>query len=142
MYFHICSSNEQPLHSMCPKGADSWCKFQRAVVTKTEYDHNSHFHLSEIIMLEVKPIFPDLAHSSLLKKCLHGKNQNPNESVNNITWSRLPKGTFGHSGRSKRCRGRGGRNDSSKNIGPSWPCRLIGNTQNNGYNTCVTRVTK
>lgn len=40
------------------------------------------------------PIFKDLAQPDLLKKCLHGKNQNPNESVNNIIWSRLPNGTF------------------------------------------------
>lgn len=45
-------------------------------------------------MDELKPIFRDLANPELLKKCLHGKSQNPNESVNNIIWSRIPKTVF------------------------------------------------
>ncbi|GFX81891.1 uncharacterized protein TNCV_2570911 [Trichonephila clavipes] len=36
----------------------------------------------------------DLANPELLKKCLHGGTQNPNESVNNVIWSRAPKKTF------------------------------------------------
>ncbi|GFS85759.1 uncharacterized protein TNCV_1663021 [Trichonephila clavipes] len=36
----------------------------------------------------------DLANPELLKKCLHGGTQNPNESVNNVIWSRVPKKTF------------------------------------------------
>lgn len=44
--------------------------------------------------LELKPIFKDLSDPSLLKKCLKGKSQNPNESLNNLIWSRLPKKTF------------------------------------------------
>ncbi|GFT20849.1 uncharacterized protein TNCV_941941 [Trichonephila clavipes] len=38
--------------------------------------------------------FRDLANPELLKKCLHGGTQNPNESVNNVIWSRVPKKTF------------------------------------------------
>ena len=29
-----------------------------------------------------------------MKKCLHGKTQNNNEALNNITWTRLPKHVF------------------------------------------------
>ncbi|GFW07008.1 uncharacterized protein TNCV_3692041 [Trichonephila clavipes] len=36
----------------------------------------------------------DLSHPDLLKKCLHGKTQNPNESFHNVVWSRVPKATF------------------------------------------------
>ncbi|GFY20202.1 uncharacterized protein TNCV_208341 [Trichonephila clavipes] len=36
----------------------------------------------------------DLSHPDLLKKFLHGKTQNPNESFHNVIWSRVPKATF------------------------------------------------
>ncbi|GFX02252.1 uncharacterized protein TNCV_138281 [Trichonephila clavipes] len=42
----------------------------------------------------MRPIFRDLSHPDLLKKCLHGKTQNPNESFHNVVWSRVPKATF------------------------------------------------
>lgn len=45
-------------------------------------------------MLEIKPIFEDLSNHNLLKKCLHGRTQNPNESFNNIIWTRIPKNNF------------------------------------------------
>ena len=36
----------------------------------------------------------DLSKDEILKKCLHGKTQNPNESFNNIVWSKCQKKTF------------------------------------------------
>ncbi|GFV44162.1 uncharacterized protein TNCV_1825291 [Trichonephila clavipes] len=42
----------------------------------------------------MRPVFSDLANPELLKKCLHGGTQNPNESVNNVIWSRVPKKRF------------------------------------------------
>ncbi|KAJ8876486.1 hypothetical protein PR048_020931 [Dryococelus australis] len=39
----------------------------------------------------VKPNYSDLTHTDLLRKCFHGKTQNPNESFNNLIWRRLPK---------------------------------------------------
>ncbi|GFV92025.1 uncharacterized protein TNCV_1894611 [Trichonephila clavipes] len=42
----------------------------------------------------MRPIFRDLSHPDLMKKCLHGKTQNPNESFHNVIWSRVPKATF------------------------------------------------
>lgn len=45
-------------------------------------------------MQEIKYIFIDLTDKGLLEKCLHGKTQNPSESLNNIIWSTLPKSTF------------------------------------------------
>jgi hypothetical protein len=93
-YFHVGSSNENPTHNLCPKGAETWCKYNRSVLLNEEYDHAQHFHLPKIIMAEIKPIFRDLANVELLKKCLRGKSQNPNESVNNVIWTRVPKRTF------------------------------------------------
>lgn len=45
-------------------------------------------------MTLVKPIYRDLSHPDLLKKCLHGKTQNCNESFNNSVWTRCPKRVF------------------------------------------------
>lgn len=93
-YFHVMSSNNEPRHELCPKEPDTWCKYNIAVIEGKEYDHDKHFHLPEIIMSEVKPIFKDLSNPELLKKCLAGKTQNPNEALNNLIWARVPKRTF------------------------------------------------
>ncbi|GFY17543.1 uncharacterized protein TNCV_3518981 [Trichonephila clavipes] len=42
------------------------------------------------------PLFADLSHPALLKKCLGGKTQNPNESLNSLIWKFCPK-TIGSS---------------------------------------------
>ncbi|GFU19001.1 uncharacterized protein TNCV_2347721 [Trichonephila clavipes] len=42
------------------------------------------------------PVFADLSHPALLKKCLGGKTQNPNESLNSLIWKFCPK-TIGSS---------------------------------------------
>ncbi|GFV97803.1 uncharacterized protein TNCV_2021181 [Trichonephila clavipes] len=36
----------------------------------------------------------DLTEKDLLKKCLHGRTQNPNESFNKCIWERIPKTVF------------------------------------------------
>lgn len=91
-YFHVSSSNKKPQHSLCPKGRTSWCKYQRA--ENKSYDHTKHFHLPKEVMLAIKKVYKDLAHPDLLKKCLHGRSQNPNESFNNVLWTRVPKRDF------------------------------------------------
>lgn len=45
-------------------------------------------------MEAIKPIYKDLSMPSLLKKCIHGKTQNTNESLNNCIWERIPKNVF------------------------------------------------
>lgn len=93
-FFHLGSSNEHPAHELCPKGHNSWCKYQKAVLNNEKYDHNQHTHLPQAVMDEIKPIFKDLAHPDLLRKCLHGGTQNPSESLNSVIWSRISKSTF------------------------------------------------
>jgi len=93
-YFHLMSDNENPQHGLCPEGIDSWCKFRTAEATAKGYDHTSHLHIAPAVMERIKPIFKDLADTNLLQRCVHGHTQNPNESVNNIIWSRVPKNTF------------------------------------------------
>lgn len=94
LYTHVQSTNEQPLHILCPQTDDTWCKYNKAIKANNTYDHTKHFHLSPILMQEIKPIFKALCMPELLRKCLKGKSQNPNESMNNFIWARLPKRTF------------------------------------------------
>lgn len=86
LFLHTASSNEYPQHSLCPK--DSWCKYN----AKKDYDHKHG--LPATVINAIKPIFHDLAQPELLHKCLHGKTQNPNESVNNLIWTVIPKRVF------------------------------------------------
>uniref|UniRef100_A0A1B6JFM5 Mutator-like transposase domain-containing protein n=1 Tax=Homalodisca liturata TaxID=320908 RepID=A0A1B6JFM5_9HEMI len=94
LYCHVQSTNDTPLHILCPDTEDTWCKYNKAAKEKTKYDHSQHFHLSPVLMKAIKPIFKSLCSLELLRKCLKGKSQNPNESMNNVIWARLPKRTF------------------------------------------------
>ncbi|KAJ4432440.1 hypothetical protein ANN_21059 [Periplaneta americana] len=51
-------------------------------------------HQHEPVMNAMKPTFRALAKPDLLKKCVHGKTQNPNESLNQLIWKRCPKTLF------------------------------------------------
>ena len=90
-YFHYISTNDQPSHALCD---ESWCKYKKATAEGAQYDHEKHSHILQAIMEEIKPIFRDLSNPELLKKCLHGRTRNPNESLNHVIWSRVPKAVF------------------------------------------------
>lgn len=92
LFYHKSSSDDNPQHGLCPKGAESWCKFQRSLVTGETYKHNNN--IPTVIMEFIRPVFRSLSDTDLLKKCLHKKTQNPNESVNSVIWARLPKTGF------------------------------------------------
>jgi hypothetical protein len=88
IWFHRLSTDENPQHALCDK---DWCGYLKAKAAKAQYKHKP---TPEAIMLTIKPIFKDLANKELLRKCLHGKTQNCNESFNNVIWSRVPKTNF------------------------------------------------
>lgn len=92
IYLHKISMDDKPRHELCPKGENSWCGYQRALVTGEEYSHKHS--VPEDVMKELKTIFRDLTSKELLKKCVHGRTQNFNESLNNVIWTRIPKNTF------------------------------------------------
>ncbi|GFV48569.1 uncharacterized protein TNCV_5068541 [Trichonephila clavipes] len=84
IYFHKLSTEDNPQHALCPLGEDSWCGYNRSIVTGEFYIHKHS--LPESILLKVKKVFRDLTENDLLKKCLHGRTQNPNESFNKCVW--------------------------------------------------------
>lgn len=92
-YCHMCSTDKDPMHMFCPKGADSWCKFEKHIACVKKKPDIFH-HKSSVpieVMKYIKGIYADLSAPSLLKRCLSGKTQNPNESFNSVIWKFCPK---------------------------------------------------
>ena len=50
--------------------------------------------LPKHVLDAIKPVFEALTKDDLLKKCLHGGSQNPNESFHHLIWERCPKTVF------------------------------------------------
>ncbi|GFV76304.1 uncharacterized protein TNCV_4524671 [Trichonephila clavipes] len=94
-FVHCCSSNQNPMHGQCPTGKDSWCKYKQALCDGKVYVDKTA-GLSNSVVKAIKPTYLALCDQELLKKCLHGKTQNNNESFNNVLWSVLPKEIFVH----------------------------------------------
>ena len=67
-------------------------QFQKDKIDGTDLYKNKH-GLPIDIRKEILPIYYALTKPELLKKCLHGKTQNANESFNGIIWNRIPKAT-------------------------------------------------
>ncbi|GFY30334.1 uncharacterized protein TNCV_4065841 [Trichonephila clavipes] len=82
VYFHIRSSNEEPLHSFCPVGPNSWCKYHNQVLEGSVETFRHSNKLPVAVMDAIKPVFNDLSQPKLLQKCLGGKTLNNNESIN------------------------------------------------------------
>ncbi|KAJ4447696.1 hypothetical protein ANN_09704 [Periplaneta americana] len=78
--FHISSSDDKPNHGLCPEGRNSWCKYNKAKATGEQFAHKRP--LPHTIVEVIKDVFRDLSDIQLLKKCLLGRTQNPNESIN------------------------------------------------------------
>ena len=80
-------------HRYCPKSIDSWCKYQKDILTG-EKTYKDHVNLPVAIKKEVEPIFKDLSSEALLSKCLDGLTQNNNESLNAFIWKKCPKNVY------------------------------------------------
>ncbi|GFT97194.1 uncharacterized protein TNCV_3858491 [Trichonephila clavipes] len=94
IFLHKISTDENPQHGFCPSGPDTWCRYKKAQLENKVYHHKHKLPVA--VVKAIRPIFRDLSDPELLKKCLHGNTQNPNESINNVIWSRVPKKTFVH----------------------------------------------
>jgi hypothetical protein len=84
--------NDKPQHGVCPGDGDSWCKFKNSASSVVAYEHK--YSLPAVVVDAMKPVFRDLAGVDPLKKCFHGKTHNPNEHVNSVIWTRIPKTVF------------------------------------------------
>uniref|UniRef100_A0A0B7AFL1 Mutator-like transposase domain-containing protein n=1 Tax=Arion vulgaris TaxID=1028688 RepID=A0A0B7AFL1_9EUPU len=88
IYFHKLSTDQKPIHNLCKIG---WCPYKEAVTANKEQNYKHKNNLPAAIMDVIKPVFRDLSHPDLLKKCLDGYTQNANESINSTIWRYCPK---------------------------------------------------
>ncbi|GFV19643.1 uncharacterized protein TNCV_478691 [Trichonephila clavipes] len=92
---HSCSTDDEPMHWFCPTNPNTWCKYNAAINNNLQnYKHKPS--VAKAVRDVIKPVFADLSHPALLKKCLGGKTQNPNKSLNSLIWKFCPK-TIGSS---------------------------------------------
>lgn len=52
-YFHISSSNQTPMHALCPNDDDdddTWCKYNKAKKCGEVYEQTKHFHVPAATM--------------------------------------------------------------------------------------------
>ena len=85
IYFHYRSTDKDATHSFFDK---QWCKYLQAE-NKNKFKHVSSIPMA--IMDVICPEFKALVNTQLLKKCLEGYTQNPNESLNSVIWKLCPK---------------------------------------------------
>ncbi|GIY08120.1 uncharacterized protein CDAR_429331 [Caerostris darwini] len=85
---------ENPQHSYCPVGPESWCKWCKceAKGTLETFEHPSA--LDDEAQEILKPIYEDLTADDLLERCLGSNTQNNNESFNSCVWQLAPKHQF------------------------------------------------
>ncbi|GBM22791.1 hypothetical protein AVEN_196145-1 [Araneus ventricosus] len=84
IYFHMRSTNNEPLHSFCPAGEESCCKYNQAVSKGTAETFHHKNSLPPAVMDAIKPTFNSLSHPELLNSCLEAYTQNTNESLNSV----------------------------------------------------------
>ncbi|GFU27698.1 uncharacterized protein TNCV_515931 [Trichonephila clavipes] len=88
VWAHTSSTDDEPKHWFCPKGKNSWCKYNVSVHNNTV---NEFSHKNTLPKAVSEPVFKDLSHLKLLRRCLGGKPQNANESLNSLIWKYSPK---------------------------------------------------
>lgn len=88
-------------HRFCPRGENSWCKWQQDLATGTS-TYKADNCLPEAFFEVLKPTFLTLSNSQLLERCVRGATQNPNECLNSMVWIRCPKHKY-HGFKSVQC---------------------------------------
>lgn len=88
---HKLSTDEKPQHDKCPRGADSWCSWQKAKATNTLDSYKHKKSMNSEVFEAIKPVYEELSNDDLLTRCLGGFTQNNNESFNSTLWAMAPK---------------------------------------------------
>ena len=79
-----------PVHDNCPKGANSWCKYQVDIESKTSTYEPVNL-LPPAIVSVLKPTFTALSDSGLLQATSRCLTQNANEAFHHVVWGISPK---------------------------------------------------
>jgi hypothetical protein len=94
---HCMSTDDQPRHTRCPEGMNSWCFYQKANAAGTEpgpHATNIHHSVAYDIAKDMVDTYTRMSQPSLLQRLSKGKTQNPNESFHSVVWSRCSKRVF------------------------------------------------
>ena len=82
--FHCSDANDPEVrHRMFPRSHDTWCTFQADKINGTS-KYIDKPGIPSIVSDAIRPIFISLSDNDLLKRCLHGKTQNNNKSLNGM----------------------------------------------------------
>ena len=83
---HMTSTDDRPVHHMCPEGENSWCSYNKAKAGNKldEYKHGFDPIPQAIVQL-LKPIYNRQGSRLLLSPFLLGHTQNANESLHSTT---------------------------------------------------------
>lgn len=91
---HYSSSVEYPQHDECPKGENSWCKFQVDLATGGNSYVPVKDPIAPAIQKLLEPIFKKLSNRTFLESLKNIMTSNNNESYHHVLWSLAPKETF------------------------------------------------
>ena len=89
-FLHVSSNKKHQYHSLCEK---TWCQYRRDEANSTNLFQHGPGLPNEVVAL-VKHIYKNLIKHEELGKCLHGKTQNQNESLNALIWKRAPMNVY------------------------------------------------
>ncbi|KAK3883276.1 hypothetical protein Pcinc_012405 [Petrolisthes cinctipes] len=92
---HCSSSDANPKHHLCPKSSESWCFYQKALALGKEPQSHSEMKVSFTLLPDqlqlVRKVYERLTNDDMMKRCLKGHTQNPNESFHSRVWLYSPK---------------------------------------------------
>ena len=88
---HYSTTVDQPKRYKCPKGENSWCRYQRDISTGQRTYRPAKWALTKAIVDVLHPLFIQLTNECFLDSCKQGSTQNSNESFNSLVWSLSPK---------------------------------------------------
>ncbi|GFX50750.1 hypothetical protein TNCV_2723351 [Trichonephila clavipes] len=68
----LIDTDDEPMHWFCPTNPNTWCKYNAAINNNLQnYKHKPS--VAKDVRDVIKPVFADLSHPALLKKCLGEK---------------------------------------------------------------------
>ncbi|XP_070579536.1 uncharacterized protein [Ptychodera flava] len=88
---HYSSTYDNPKHDFCPKGGDSWCKYQSDLATGKCTYRPLKRPIPDAIVELLQPEIDALADEALLKNAEMCLTQNANESLHHVIWGLVPK---------------------------------------------------